>query len=395
MPTELQAKVSVPEKKYTAENSLESFSVDQTSLEQDSSEQGSAGQSSSGRGSVRELIAKCDLLIEELRKSKESSPSSGKDWWDRFGSIAPIISGAIIALVGAHFTSVYNQQQLKLQEVQTVERFFPHLMGDERSKRAAILAISSLTDTRLAAKIASIYASEGTAAALEKIAQSENGGNRSVAQKALSRVLDNLAENYSGDKRFQDAENAFSRALKVKSEAYGEQSVELIPTLDKFAELCLEHGDYGQAGSLLKRSLTIKKQAFGNTSPEVGQTLHRLSMVYKREGNNSEAEAFLQEAHQIEGKEKSLIESSVSQGSVEPEVKKTGAGGANSEFSEPAKVIDELGSKAPVPVIELEPVSNTVSGAIPETSAAKSADVLPEHMLSETEKHVPAEKHLQ
>lgn len=366
MPTELQEKASVQEKRFVLENAVEQRNA------------------SADERSVDELIAKCDLLIEELSKNKGFSSSAKKDWWDRLGSVAPIVSGAIIALVGAHFTSVYNQQQLKLQEVQTVERFFPHLMGDERSKRAAILAISSLTDTKLAAKIASVYASEGTASALEKIAQSEHGGNKSVAQKALSRVLDNLAENYSGDKRFPDAENAFKRALEVKSEAYGEQSTELLSTLDKFAELCQEHGELAQAGDLLKRSLAIKRQAYGNGSPEVELALRRLASVYKREGNLSEADLLLQELHQVEGQEKAS--SGASESSLEPEAKKTNAAGNNSEVTAPVKVPDETGSK--IPVIELEPVSNTTSGAT-ENVSGKTTEVSSEHhLLTEQEKHV-------
>src|SRR6185369_10701631 len=102
---------------------------------------------------------------KELKEKIGQQTYPRKDGWDRLAALAPIFSAMIIAVIGACFTWSYNQQQLKVQQIQTIERFIPHLIGSEQSKRAAILAISSLGDARLAGKVASIFASSGTVSA--------------------------------------------------------------------------------------------------------------------------------------------------------------------------------------------------------------------------------------
>jgi hypothetical protein len=78
---------------------------------------------------------------KEKDTSVGPSPSSSKppkDIWDKIAALAPIISGMLIFVMGGYFTYSYNQQQLRVQEIQTIEKFIPHLMGNDQSKRAAI-----------------------------------------------------------------------------------------------------------------------------------------------------------------------------------------------------------------------------------------------------------------
>src|ERR1700757_2317233 len=114
---------------------------------------------------TNDVLAKVIEQQNELAKQLHvlQNAKVHKDWWDRVYAVAPIFSAVIIACTGAYFTWTYNLQQLKLQEIQTIEKFMPHLAGDEREKRAAILAISSLGNAKLAAKVASVFASSGTA----------------------------------------------------------------------------------------------------------------------------------------------------------------------------------------------------------------------------------------
>jgi hypothetical protein len=121
-----------------------------------------------------------------------TSQPHGKDLWDRLATLAPMISAAIIAITGAYFTYTYNQQQLKVQEIQTIEKFFPHLVGDEKSKRAAILAINSLGNAALAAKVASIFASPGTASALSSMANNTRAEDKAAVREALLKTLTEL-----------------------------------------------------------------------------------------------------------------------------------------------------------------------------------------------------------
>lgn len=245
------------------------------------------------------LLQQQQALIEQITAPK---PQPRKDIWDRLAAIAPVLSGTIIAIGGTFFTLSYNEQQLKLQEVQTIEKFIPHLLGDEKSKRAAILAISSLADTKLAAKMASIFASPGTVSALESIAENDTGTDRKALKSALAKALDTMAGNYMMDKKYDDAIAAARKALDMQEQSFGASSPELVPNLNRISELCTINKDYAGAESSLKRSTDIQKATFGADSKQYASQLHRLATLYQSEGIDSKAQDALNQAIAIEQK---------------------------------------------------------------------------------------------
>lgn len=139
-------------------------------------------------------------LLRELKAQRESQVQAAKphkDFWDRLSALTPIIGASIMACIGAYATFTYNQQALRVQEIQTVEKFIPHLVGDDRAKRAAILAISSMGNAPLAAKVAKIFASPGTASALRSMAETASDQqDKTVINDALAKTLDALADRY-------------------------------------------------------------------------------------------------------------------------------------------------------------------------------------------------------
>lgn len=180
-----------------------------------------------------------------------------KDNWDKLAAVAPIISGALIFLMGGFFTYMYNEQQLRLQEIQTIEKFIPHLMGNDRSKRAAILAISSLTNAELAGKFAQIFASQGTVSALQSIAETGSDKDKSAATSALAQALENLAARES---RLNDMETAYQKAMnKDDAGAFAnlDQSDEAT-RLEKLAQMCRDRGQTAVADSLLKQAQNMR-----------------------------------------------------------------------------------------------------------------------------------------
>ena len=205
------------------------------------------------------------LLLEELRAQREQlrtqqhAPKSKKDFWDQMMSMSPIISAIIIACVGSYFTYTYNQQQLKVQEIQTIEKFIPHLVGDEKSKRAAILAISSLGNDNLAARVASIFASEGTASALQSIAQKSDPKDRQVVQDALYKTLDALADKYRDGNNFEEAIHTIKKELALKEAAFGKDSPELAESLAKLGALYDSHGEHELAEMEFSRVASLKR----------------------------------------------------------------------------------------------------------------------------------------
>ena len=117
-----------------------------------------------------------------------------KDNWDRFGSIGPFLSGLVVAAVGLYFTHNYNNQQLRLSEIQTVERFIPRLLGPQEEKEIAIIAISAMGNTELATKLAARYPSPGTQAALQTLVNTGDAEDKSQAQVALATVQKALGD---------------------------------------------------------------------------------------------------------------------------------------------------------------------------------------------------------
>jgi hypothetical protein len=168
-------------------------------------------------------------LLRELKESREAQaqpPKPKKDFWDRLTAIAPIIGASIMACIGAYATFTYNQQALRVQEIQTVEKFIPHLVGDDRSKRAAILAISSMGNAPLAAKVAKIFASPGTASALRVMAETASDQqDKTVINDALTKTLDALADRY----REEGKTAALLELQKEKAEVRQEQQQQSNP----------------------------------------------------------------------------------------------------------------------------------------------------------------------
>lgn len=131
------------------------------------------------------------LRLEERQEkilAEYAAANNKRDMWDKISAVSPIISGLAIALSALLCTFQYNQQQIKLQEAQTIERFIPHLMGNDTSKRMAILAMKTLVNTDLAAKYAAMFPSEGTMSALKQIAKNGDSQDKEIIYKYLNRA---------------------------------------------------------------------------------------------------------------------------------------------------------------------------------------------------------------
>ena len=141
-----------------------------------------------------------ESLEQRLKVLEDGAASKRKDIWDKLGVLSGLITGLLVAFIGFYATNIYDKRskdaELSQQarstiatELQTVEKFFPHLAsGNEKEKEAAILAVSSLGNTELAAKLATLFGGAGANAALTSIAASSDPSSkdRLVAQTALT-----------------------------------------------------------------------------------------------------------------------------------------------------------------------------------------------------------------
>ncbi len=119
-------------------------------------------------------------LMTEILKELKSQNKSKKDIWDRFSTVSVFLSTVVIAALGSYFTHSFNEQQgireyqtqlhqTKILEMQTVEKFIPHLTSDEKTKEIALLALSSLGSSEFATKFSQLSPSEGSDAAADTI----------------------------------------------------------------------------------------------------------------------------------------------------------------------------------------------------------------------------------
>ncbi len=221
-----------------------------------------------------------------------------KDHWDKLAAVAPIISGALIFLAGGVFSYTYNQQQLKVQEIQTIEKFIPHLTGSEQSKKAAILAINSLADAKLAGKIASIYASSGTVSALQSISRTGTDNEKAVAEQALKKTIDALQARES---RLDDMENQYRQVIQDGDSA-GASDADTPVNLIGMAVTYKTLGQYVLSEQLFKRALTLVEKKHGAESSEAAYIWRKLSDLNTARGNRAQSEACLKKAEAIEAK---------------------------------------------------------------------------------------------
>jgi len=242
---------------------------------------------------------------EPETKSATSSPS--KDVWDKIAALSPLISGLLIFVVGGYFTFTYNEQQIKLQELQTIEKFIPHLMGNEQSKRASILALSSLTNARTASKFAQIFASTGTVSALRSISHDAVGNDKAIADQALADALDRIAEENS---TLTNVEVSYKSKLK-STQATDSDRADTAYNLNRLAQIYVIRKQYDLAEPLLKRSLLMYRDLYGSDSPPCADVLKSLSEIHYEQGKNDLAEADLKKARAIQ--EKLILAKPVSQ----------------------------------------------------------------------------------
>lgn len=227
-----------------------------------------------------------------------SAPKPEKDMWDKIAAVAPIISGVFIFLAGGVFTYTYNQQQLKVQEIQTIEKFIPHLTGSEQSKKAAILAINSLADAKLAGRIAAIYASQGTVSALQTMSRSGTGKDREIAEQALAKTIENIKARES---RLDDMESEYRQAIQNGAAGHtadADTPVNLIGMAVTYKTM----GQYPLAEQLLKRALALTEKKSGPDSAESAYIWRKLADLNTARGNRAQSEACLKHAEAIEAK---------------------------------------------------------------------------------------------
>jgi S1-C subfamily serine protease len=142
--------------------------------------------------SVRDRLTKLETKIDQPRP---------KDSWDKVSSISGLVSGVLAALIAALAAYLWNERQrrsesanhardIAIQQAQTVEAFMPYLTsGSQASITAALMAIESLGNPELTAKLATLFGGSGGLEAMLRIAEKEGVASNQTAINAIGDIL--------------------------------------------------------------------------------------------------------------------------------------------------------------------------------------------------------------
>jgi hypothetical protein len=137
-----------------------------------------------------ERLEKVESEVEDI---KEQIKVTQKDNWDKLDAASgtfEVVGTLLIAFIGGLAALIYREKQQKLLNVQTVQGFMQYLQtGDERAVHAALLAISELGNTKIAAGFAEYFQSDGAITAMAKIASTQIGEKANQAKIALNKAV--------------------------------------------------------------------------------------------------------------------------------------------------------------------------------------------------------------
>ena len=159
----------------------------------------------------RQLIQLQQTVVEKLSKNSQ------KDNWDKLATLSTFLSSIVIGIVGVYFANAYKTQEVRISEMQVVEKFLPILAGtNEDAKKGALLTIATLSDQDLAIRLGVSYVSPGTVEAMEILYETARGEKKNLLRDALidayyNRASDNNTKNY--DQIISD----LNKILKLKS----------------------------------------------------------------------------------------------------------------------------------------------------------------------------------
>jgi tetratricopeptide (TPR) repeat protein len=158
----------------------------------------------------KHIIEQQQIIIEKLSKSKE------KDGWDKLATLSTFLSSIVIGVIGVYFANAYKAQEVRVGEIQVVEKFIPILAGtDENTKKGALLTIASLNNQDLAVRLGTSYASPGTIEAMEILLKTSKGENENLLRDALVDAYYNRADSRNNS-NYDQVVDDINRVLSLK-----------------------------------------------------------------------------------------------------------------------------------------------------------------------------------
>jgi tetratricopeptide (TPR) repeat protein len=114
--------------------------------------------------------------------------------------------------------------------------------------------------------------------------------------------LEDLAEVYTDQHQYDQAETILKRAIRVREKAVGIDHPAIVVTLNRLASVYQSEGKYPEAEALIRRGLTIQEKAYGVNNLDVAVSTQALADLYHIQKRDVEAEMLLKRAISIEEK---------------------------------------------------------------------------------------------
>jgi len=115
----------------------------------------------------------------------------------------------------------------------------------------------------------------------------------------LATSLNNLAELYRTQGKYDAAEPLYKRSLAIYEKALGPDHPNVATSLENLANLYHVQGDYAKAEPLYKRSLAIREKALGPDHPNVATSLENYAKFLRATNRQTEAEKLEERAAAI------------------------------------------------------------------------------------------------
>ncbi len=112
----------------------------------------------------------------------------------------------------------------------------------------------------------------------------------------LAKNLNNIANVYRSQGKFEDAEANYKRAIAILENSVGDQHPNLATVLNNLAVLYRKQSKYKEAEVLYRRVLNIVEKAQGPEHRNVYISLNNLVLLYQKQGKYTEAEPLMKRA---------------------------------------------------------------------------------------------------
>jgi tetratricopeptide (TPR) repeat protein len=118
----------------------------------------------------------------------------------------------------------------------------------------------------------------------------------------VANAYENLADYYSAEGRYADAERVYQKRLELEEDMLGRANPAIIPAVDAVARVSFAQMKYEQAADFIGRELRIMEREYGDSDPKLVPSLEQLARVLQSASKYPEAERFLQRAIAIREK---------------------------------------------------------------------------------------------